>query len=578
MNLKDKISKLTPERRQELSALVYALADGGADDFVSKKEPDLPNLSNEDVNLVDNGQPAETEPQLPAQPSAIAVKQFDFAGSIVFFGFGGVGECALPVLLAHVKIPLNKITVIDMLDKSEVIKKWTDQGLTFVQLQIVEKNFESTMSKYLKPGDLLIDVCYDIACTALIKWCKEHNVFYVNTSVEEWNYFDGFDKRTPYDKSLYARNQEIDKEINSWKDNKGVTAILDMGANPGLISHFCKQGLLDLAKAKKVNTKTANKNDYATISRDIGVKVVLDTERDTQISIRPKEVGEFIGTWSVLGLVEEATSPAELGWGTHEPKLPEHANIPDKGLKNQIFLSQMGMNTLTRSFVPADPKIKQEKIPPADGAEKSESEKQPDGYEIVGSLIRHGEAYTISKFLTTADGKYRPTVYYSYCPCDATIASLREFQGQNYCDFNNRKPEKQRILYDNDILSGSDTLGCMFGGYDDKHVWWCGTSLNIEDARKLVPLQNATTIQVAIGLVAGICWMIENPDSGVVRSEDLDTDFILTLARPYLGTYISKEFEWSPDKNYINSYQERKDNEIDKDNLWGFQNFLFKTT
>jgi homospermidine synthase len=105
-------------------------------------------------------------------------------------------------------------------------------------------------------------------------------------------------------------------------------------------------------------------------------------------------------------------------------------------------------------------------------------------------------------------------------------------------------------------------------------VWWCGSSLNIEDARVLAPLQNATTIQVAIGVVSGICWMLENPNRGVVQPEELDTEFVLKIAKPYLGTWISKEFEWSPAKNYLNSYEEREDAEIDKKNLWAFRNFL----
>jgi homospermidine synthase len=567
MDIKKHISGLPEDDKRILSALVAALADAGADEFVTVKDPALPNLSIEPVKLVDNGQPGEKEPKLPAKPAPVAAKVYDFAGSVVFFGFGGVGECTLPILLRHLKIDLKKVTIIDMLDKSEVLKDWIAKGIQFVQLQIVEKNFKDTLKKYCKAGDLLIDVCYDVACTALIQYCRDNKIFYVNTSVEEWNYTEGFDKRTPYDKSLYARNQEVDAQIQSWKDNNGTTAVLDMGANPGLISHFMKQGLIDLANSKKVGTKTTNRNDYATLAKDLGVKVVLDTERDTQLSIRPKEVDEFVGTWSVLGLVEEATSPAELGWGTHEDLILHEATRPKKGPGNQIFLSQMGMHTLVRGFVPADPKM-----PKVDG------EIPVEGYEIMGALIRHGEAYTISKFLTTEDGKYRPTVYYCYLPCDSTVASLREFASQNYCTDNDKKPHRQRIIYDNDILKGSDTLGVMIGGYDDGHVWWCGTSLNIEDARILAPLQNSTTIQVAIGVVAGICWMLENPERGVVRPEDLDTDFVLKIAKPYFGTFISQEYEWNPAKNYINQYEERTDNNIDKNNLWGFQNFIFKNT
>jgi len=567
MDIKKLISELPVDDKRTLSAFAAALADAGADEFVTVKEPNLPNLSSAAVILVPNGQEGEKEPRPVAKPAPIAAKTYDFTGNIVFFGFGGVAECTLPVLLRHINVDPSKITIVDMLDKSEVLKDWVEKGIVFVQTQIVEKNLKDILKKYLKEGDFLIDVCYDIACSELLQYCKDNKIFYINTSVEEWNYIDGFDKRTPYEKSLYSRQQEIDALIQSWDENDGVTAILDMGANPGLISHFMKQGLVDLAKSQKVGTKTTNRNDYATLAKDLGVKVVIDSERDTQILIRPKEVGEFVNTWSVLGLVEEAKSPAELGWGTHEDEIPEHATVPKKGPKNQIFLSQMGMHTFMRSFVPADPKI-----PLKDG------EVSVDGYEIVGCLIRHGEAYTISKFLTTEDGSYRPTVYYCYLPSDATVASLREFASQNYCKDNDYKPLRQRIMYENDILSGSDTLGAMLGGYDDTHVWWCGTSLNIEDARVLAPLQNATTIQVAIGLTAGICWALENPQSGVVRPEDLDTEFVLNIAKPYLGTFISQEYEWSPIKNYINQYSERTDNNIDETNIWGIQNFSFKNT
>jgi homospermidine synthase len=55
----------------------------------------------------------------------------------------------------------------------------------------------------------------------------------------------------------------------------------------------------------------------------------------------------------------------------------------------------MGINTWVRSWVP--------------------------DYSIVGMVVRHGEAFTISDKLTVWEGKkavYRPTVHYAYCPCD----------------------------------------------------------------------------------------------------------------------------------------------------------------
>ena len=59
----------------------------------------------------------------------------------------------------------------------------------------------------------------------------------------------------------------------------------------------------------------------------------------------------------------------------------------------------------------------------------------PD-YTIIGMVVRHGEAFSITEKLSVRDndGKtiYRPTVHYAYCPCDAALASLWELRGYNY--------------------------------------------------------------------------------------------------------------------------------------------------
>jgi len=40
-------------------------------------------------------------------------------------------------------------------------------------------------------------------------------------------------------------------------------------------------------------------------------------------------------TWSIEGLREEGTAPAEMGWGTHEQKLPDLAYVPPYGPKTK---------------------------------------------------------------------------------------------------------------------------------------------------------------------------------------------------------------------------------------------------
>lgn len=57
-------------------------------------------------------------------------------------------------------------------------------------------------------------------------------------------------------------------------------------------------------------------------------------------------------------------------------------------------------------------------------------------------------------------------------------------------------------VMNNDIVSGSDVLGVLLMGHDFKS-WWIGSLLDIEETRRLVPGQNATTLQVAVSVVAG---------------------------------------------------------------------------
>ena len=245
----------------------------------------------------------------------------------------------------------------------------------------------------------------------------------------------------------------------------GPTAVIEHGANPGLISHFTKQGLLDIAQRvledRKVIGKEADEirqlaNDrvFNRLAMKLGVKVIHCSERDTQVTDRPKQVDEFVNTWSIEGFREEGTTTAEMGWGTHEKELPPLAYQHEDGPKNQICLARMGINTWVVSWVPDCP--------------------------IHGMVVRHGEAFTISDRLTVwEDGRavYRPTVHYAYCPCDAAIASLHELRGRDY-----QLQPRLRILND-EITSGADILGALLMGHAYQS-WWTGSRLIIEESRK----------------------------------------------------------------------------------------------
>ncbi|WP_276148480.1 saccharopine dehydrogenase C-terminal domain-containing protein, partial [Pseudomonas aeruginosa] len=108
----------------------------------------------------------------------------------------------------------------------------------------------------------------------------------------------------------------------------GVTALVAHGANPGLVSHFVKRALLDLAEEILGDCKKpSNKEQWAILSQRLGVKVIHVAEYDSQISQKSRERGEFVNTWSVHGFISESQQPAELGWGSHERSVPTDASM-----------------------------------------------------------------------------------------------------------------------------------------------------------------------------------------------------------------------------------------------------------
>jgi homospermidine synthase len=112
------------------------------------------------------------------------------------------------------------------------------------------------------------------------------------------------------------------------------------GANPGMVSWFVKQALVNLAKDTKLDVKEPGADDregWARLMKKLGVKGVHIAERDTQRTKRPKPLNVFWNTWSVEGFISEGLQPAELGWGTHEKWMPKNAKIPQEGQQRPEF-------------------------------------------------------------------------------------------------------------------------------------------------------------------------------------------------------------------------------------------------
>ncbi|MGQ0635195.1 MAG: saccharopine dehydrogenase NADP-binding domain-containing protein [Planctomycetaceae bacterium] len=475
-----------------------------------------------------------------------------FDGRILVIGFGSVSQCTLPLLLRHIDIPAERITVLDFADCRDLIAPYVAQGVRFVSDRIRPGRLPEQLAALVGPGDMIVDLAWNIDCGELLDWCRRNDVRYVNTSIEVWDPYAGKDVKTPPERTLYARHMRLRRLFAGWSGGPGATAILDHGANPGLVSHFTKQALIDIAQRLLVDKasdlrrplleRALADGQFNVLAQALRVRSIHISERDTQVSHKRRRGNEFVNTWSVEGFYEEGIAPAEMGWGTHERALPADAWEHLAGPRNQICLARFGMNTFVRSRVASS--------------------------EILGMVIRHGEAFSISDHLTVtdADGRvaYRPTVHYAYLPCEFAVASLDELREQNY-----RLHETWRIMT-NDITRGYDELGVLLMGHD-YCSWWCGTILDIDEARRLVPGQNATTVQVASSVLAAVRWMIRNPRRGVLLPDDLPHTEILEVARPYLGQVLSIPIDWTP---LGTGAQAGVDSQSDE--TWQFGNFLLE--
>jgi len=460
-----------------------------------------------------------------------------FPGRLLMVGFGSIGQGVLPLILRHIGgLSPDRITVVTADDAGRAEAE--QFGVRFVNHPLTKENYRHVLEPLVGRGDFLLNLSVDVSSIALMKFCQEKGALYLDTCLEPWP--GGYtDPNIPASRRTnYALREEM-LELARAHPN-GPTAVVTHGANPGLVSHFVKQALLDIAADTDVDvSEPGSREEWAALAQTLGVKVIHIAERDTQVSSRAKMPGEFVNTWSVDGFISEGSQPAELGWGTHERHFPRDGRQHDFGRKSAIFLTQPGCATRVRTWT-------------------------PEAGHFHGFLTTHGEAISSSDFLTLRQGAqvvYRPTVHYAHHPSDNAVLSVHEFCGRNF-----REQDSKRIMMD-DITDGIDELGVLLAGHK-KNAYWYGSQLSTHEARKLVPFNSATSLQVTVAALSGMIWAIENPSMGIVEPDDIDFRRNLEICGPYLGPVVGKYTDWTPVFDRGRLFPE----DIDEVDPWQFKN------
>ena len=422
-----------------------------------------------------------------------------FTQRILIVGTGCVAQGFLPLLLRHVDIHPRQITMLGPdADGNHFSGTY---GVTFVRRALTRETFSDLLSGQLTEGDCLINLALGVGSLDLLAWCQAHCVLYLDTNLEPWS------------NSTHCLYEAREIALRNRRSGS-CTAVIAHGANPGLVSHFLKLALWEMASGHLSSMPpTPAREWWASLACELGVRVIQVAERDSQVSRIPKRTNEFANTWSAQGLANELCHPAELGWGSHETRMPSATRSAETDGGRVVVFEQPAGSCMVRSWT-------------------------PEGGTQNGYLVGHHEAISMSELLTLAGSHARPTVFYAYQPCPDARRSAQQLWERGWI-----AQPRMRVMKE-DLIDGSNELGVLLLGIN--RGYWFGSQLSLAQARELAPANNATSLQVAAGLLGGLVWALEHPNAGVVEAEDIDFRRVMAVASPYLGVLSGVHTDWCP--------------------------------
>jgi homospermidine synthase len=456
-------------------------------------------------------------------------------GRLVMVGCGSIGQAILPLLPRHLEAT-GGMTVLAADERGRSVA--SARGVPFFHCHLKPGSFHRDLKRHLSRGDLLLNLSVDVSSLDLVEWCAEQGVLYVDTSIEPWpGVFDN-PMLSVRDRTNF-RTRERMLALGRRLGPGSPTAVVDHGANPGMVSHFVKRALTSIAAdLGRAGERPRAQQDWASLAADLGVTLVQVSERDTQAAERPKRPNEFVNTWSIDGFVDELMQPVELSLGTCEARKSHGATWHRRG-SGTVYLARPGGATYGRSWLPS-----------------------LGGFQ--GLLMTHDEVFSIADQLSVREGRgfaFRPTVMFVYHPCDDAMLSALELEGRGW------QMQPTRRVLTSELVTGGDELGVLLAGHE-RNAYWFGSQLSIEEARRHVPHANATTLQVAAGALAAVIYAVRHPQLGVVEADDLDFEECLAIARPYLGPLVGAYTDWTP----LQGRGELFDEELDPAKPWQLRN------
>ena len=420
----------------------------------------------------------------------------------VILGFGGVAK---PV--SHIFATRYSMREYILIDKrritDEQIKIFGDKPVSRLEFNIKPEDLFDTMNYILKDNDIVCDFFGCNETIDILRACHlKKGIVYINASMEE-----NILKPYPTQNALYQAFFEFKKKFKPT-----FTGCIDAGANPGMITHFAILGIFSMAK-EAIKNKITNyeeiqfyldKKDLAKLAQIMQVDVIHISELE---QIEPKDENKFKGfvtnTWCIDSFLDEWFDKAEVSIGTHD--------IKDLSQENYFKIPMSEPPTVKCPYPLYMKTASPNKI-------------------FTGKVVMHPETEEISKIFSNEE--HIPTVAFVYHPSKLPRQNLE----------NKDWRELPQIIMDESTggpLSGSETMGAtLISSRKDIMPRWFGSVVTCQQEREIGSNSNPTTLQVAAGVISHLLLALEEPERGLCMPHEFDSEKILQLAKPFLGTVI----------------------------------------
>src|SRR5215467_11352314 len=193
------------------------------------------------------------------------------SGPIVMIGFGSIGKATLPLIERHFNYDKSRFVIIDPHEDGELARK---HGVRFIKQGVTRDNYREFLTPLLTEGGgqgFCVNLSVDTSSVDIMELCNELGALYIDTVNEPWLgfYFDS--SKGAAARSNYAL-REMTLDAKKARRPGSTTAVSCCGANPGMVSFFVKQALLNIASDLKLNVpEPQTKAEWADLMRQAGV-------------------------------------------------------------------------------------------------------------------------------------------------------------------------------------------------------------------------------------------------------------------------------------------------------------------